>query len=103
MNVVENERGEAYKIRLRSKRLSSGKCQVRFEATREKMSAVSTDRADIAYGYYLAEPGATLKEVIGDIRKNLASAGSKEHFYHRNLYQLQRKSLPLTNFILFSC
>ncbi len=45
------------KIKLSSKRLHSGKCQVRFQVAEEGTGASW-------YGYALAEPKETLKEVV---------------------------------------
>lgn len=45
-----------YKISLKSKRIESGKCQIKF--------TVSDTVARVTYGSLLSEPGATLKEVV---------------------------------------
>lgn len=90
-----------YKLRLRPKKLSSGRCQVKFEV-RTGYGHTNLTNYSPAYGYYLAEPGATLKEVVEKIRERLDQAENKDRLYHRNLYHLQQKIAPLNDFILFS-
>jgi hypothetical protein len=53
------------KIKLTSKRLHSGKCQVRFQVAEEGTGASW-------YGYALAEPKETLKEVVKRIEGRIA-------------------------------
>ncbi|MGB5927823.1 MAG: hypothetical protein WBH03_06590 [Cyclobacteriaceae bacterium] len=100
MNVYPTA-SQGYKLKLRPKKLSSGRCQVKFEVRTATYSRTTTGPTS-AYGYYLAEPGATLKEVVEKIRERLASARNKDRLYHDNLYHLQRKITPQSDFILFS-
>ncbi|MFA0963582.1 hypothetical protein AB9P05_17390 [Roseivirga sp. BDSF3-8] len=96
----EMNRPDGYNLKLKPKKLSSGRCQVRFEVQTGKSGATPIYNA--AYGYYLAEPGATLKEVVEAIQQKLGDAEDKDRLYHDNLYHLQRKSAPHTDFILFT-
>jgi hypothetical protein len=50
-------------IKLRARRLPSGRCQVRF--------TVSARSKDDYYGYLLAEPGESLGSVVGKIRHGI--------------------------------
>ena len=52
-----------YKLKLKSKRLKSGKCQIQF--------FVTSNDVQTCYGYLLAEAGTTLKEVVGKIEKEV--------------------------------
>ena len=64
MNTKKTGSGEeGYKLRLQSKRLHSGRFQVKF--------FVSDYSQRPLYGYLLADPKSTLKEVVERIRHGL--------------------------------
>lgn len=69
-----------YKLKLLSKRLKSGKCQIKFyiySATRKNM-----------YGYLLAESGSTLKDVVSKIENKVKVLESAPEHYQSHLYNL---------------
>lgn len=71
-----------FKLSLLSKRLRSGKCQIKFiitESAQEKM-----------YGYMLTESGTTLREVVKKIERQVKIRGEGE-YYHSHLYNLALK------------
>ncbi|QSE96846.1 hypothetical protein [Fulvivirga lutea] len=75
-----------YKLSLKSKRLVSGKCQVKF--------VVSDSKTDLLYGYVLSEAGATLKDVVGKIETEVKLTQSSDQIYHNHLYNLHSKQQP---------
>lgn len=85
--------GGDYKLKLTSKKLSSGKCQVKFYAALEK-------KKDL-YGYILADAGESLKDVVVKIINRLNMVKSKDSFHHINLYSIGKRDHNDTNFILF--
>ncbi|MEQ9286998.1 MAG: hypothetical protein RIG77_08830 [Cyclobacteriaceae bacterium] len=85
--------GGDYKLKLTSKKLSSGKCQVKFYAALEK-------KRDL-YGYILADAGESLKDVVVKIINRLNMVKSRDSFHHINLYSIGKRDQNDTNFILF--
>jgi hypothetical protein len=69
------------KIKLSSKRLHSGKCQVRFQVAEDKSGASW-------YGYALAEPQETLKEVVERIENRFLAQDHQFSFPQRMLSNL---------------
>jgi hypothetical protein len=68
------------KIKLSSKRLSSGRCQVRFQVAEEATGSSW-------YGYTLVDPKDTLKEVVARIENtvnypDVAHAKTQTPLYH---------------------
>ena len=68
------------KLRIDSKRLNSGKYQVRFQT--------QNDLGKSRYGYILAEEGSTLKEVVEQIRDELNQMKRGDLYFHAHLYSL---------------
>ena len=81
------------KIKLSSKRLSSGRCQVRFHVA-EEVSGLSW------YGYTLVDPKDTLKEVVSLIENTFtdADAGS---FRGNSIYKLISSNYRQQNMMIF--
>jgi len=73
--------GSRRKLRLTSKRLKSGKIQVKFQVSGAESSG--------QYGYLLTEPKAPLKEVVAKILNNYSIGLTMG--YHRHLYNLGGK------------
>jgi len=69
----------AYKLKLCSKKLKSGKFQVRFHASRH------SDGHDL-YGYILAEPKDTLKRVVTTIKSRLNLMEETSQLSQKELY-----------------
>ncbi|MEQ8244821.1 hypothetical protein [Fulvivirga sp.] len=72
-----------YKLSLLSKRLSSGKCQIKF--------VVTNDTKEELYGYMLAESRTTLREVVSKIEKEVKNMTFGDNYYHSHLYNLAEK------------
>ena len=72
-----------YKLSLLSKRLSSGKCQIKF--------VVTNDTREELYGYMLTESRTTLREVVSKIEKEVKSISYGDNYYHSHLYNLAQK------------
>ena len=84
-----------YKLRLSSKKLQSGKCQVKFYATVQ-------GHKDL-YGYVLVESDKTLKEVVSGIKEKLTTIHHSRDFHHIHLYSIGRQQPDPFNFIVFDC
>ncbi|MBL3658473.1 hypothetical protein [Fulvivirga sediminis] len=69
-----------YKLKLYSKKLKSGKCQIKF--------VVSSSNQSRWHGYMLAESGSTLKEVVSSIEEEMRYIDAKDAYYHSHLYNL---------------
>lgn len=82
-----------YKLRLSSKKLQSGRCQVKFYATVE-------NRKDM-YGYVLVESGKTLKEVVRHINAKLETIRKARDFQQIHLYSIGKTPQDEMNFIIF--
>ena len=81
-----------YKLRISSKKLRSGRYQVKFFATiREKKQL---------YGYVLVEAEETLKSVIGRIKERLEELDYGHESNHFHLYNVGQESQP-TNLMIF--
>ena len=82
-----------YKLKLISKRLVSGKCQIKFY--------VSSAEKPKYYGYLLAESGTTLKEVVKKIENRLKREEQKDSF-PGHLYNLAMKSSSTDQIIIYN-
>lgn len=74
-----------YKLSLMSKRLKSGKCQIKF-------SVCDLD-TEVAYGYLLSEAQTTLREVVGKIEQKVRVSIDGDRLYHPHLYNLQQRKM----------
>lgn len=72
-----------YKLSLASKRLNSGKCQIKFTVTQSKLQ--------VMYGYMLSEAGTTLREVVRKIEDQVKLSVSSDSMFHSHLYNLSEK------------
>lgn len=82
-----------YQLKLSSKKLKSGKCQVKFHAT--------IARTRQLYGYVLVDAEDTLKQVVTYIKERLDQVKSRDTVHHINLYAIGNKHHKDTNFIVF--
>lgn len=82
-----------YKLRITSKKLSSGKFQVKFFATIKKEKEL--------YGYVLVDSDETLKSVINRIRKRLKILDSSIEYKHFHLYNIGQEVDVEPNFMIF--
>lgn len=81
-----------YKLRISSKRLTSGRYQVKFFATIRSEKQL--------YGYVLVEAEETLKSVISRIKKRLKELDYGFESNHLHLYNVGQESQP-TNLMIF--
>ncbi|MEM6829071.1 MAG: hypothetical protein AAGA66_19285 [Bacteroidota bacterium] len=79
-----------YRVKISSKRLKSGKYQVKFEATLHNGKEL--------YGYLLVSPAETLKKVVEKIKARLHFIDVGDHFYLSNS-SLESYTEP--NFMIF--
>jgi hypothetical protein len=83
----------SYNLKLSSKRLKSGKCQVKFSALLNKKKQL--------YGYVLVNAEDTLKEVVISIKSRLDLVKHRDTIHHINLYAVGTRSSLADNFIVF--
>jgi hypothetical protein len=81
-----------FKLRLKSKKLGSGRFQVNF----------STEgfMADY-YGYLLTEPKTSLREVVEKIQKHLGAAQSTDKYFQPNLFSLGKREVNSGRVMIF--
>jgi len=69
------------KVKLSSKRLSSGRCQIHFH--------VRSQAGDCGwYGYALADPKDTISQVVGRIKNRFSKAEDRISLHQKVLYNL---------------
>ncbi len=83
---------DSYKLSLLSKRLHSGKCQIKF--------IISNSSKEEMYGYLLAESCTTLKEVVCKIEEQVKMIEQGDSYYHAHLYNLAKKQ-PKQDLLIF--
>lgn len=81
------------KLKLQSKKLKSGKVQVKFSIT----SSAHND----CYGYVLTDAATTLKEVVNSIQLKLSLLKDADQYYHQHLYSLNKSKLDVSQMMLF--
>lgn len=82
-----------YNLKLSSKRLRSGKCQVKFFAR--------IDTRKELYGYVLVDAEETLKDVVLSIKSRLDKVKYRDTIHHINLYAVGQHSVFNDNFVVF--
>ena len=80
MTIAGKQNFDDFKLKISSKKLLSGKHQVRFELE-------DTDEKEI-YGYLLAEPKSTLNEVVEKIMGQVYLRREKDMYFHGHLYSM---------------
>ena len=76
--------GKDCRLRLESKKLTSGKCQVKFYAQLPEKKEM--------YGYVLADANDTLKRVVEDISRQLILINQTSDYKHIHLFSLRRST-----------
>ena len=84
---------DRYKLKLSSKKLRSGKCQVKFYAT-------VRNKKDL-HGYVLVEADQTLKSVVNGIKDRLHTIHESVDFHHIHLYSIGKRPQQDMGFIFF--
>ena len=82
-----------YKLKINSKKLKSGKCQVKF-------SAIVRERKDL-YGYVLVDAEQTLKDVVVSIKEKLHTIHQTRDFHNLHLYSIGKSGHEDMNFLIF--
>lgn len=93
MRGTYSEKYEGLQIKIESKRLQSGRCQVKFRTC----GMFGEDY----YGYTLVDGEKTLREVIAELKAKLRKSGGPNNFYQRNLYSLQRNRTLENDLVIF--
>ena len=81
------------KLKLQSKKLKSGKVQVKF--------TFATAGPDNCYGYVLTNAETTLKEVVKTIHLELSLLKNADQYYHQHLYDINKPKLGEPHLMLF--
>ena len=89
-----SERYEGMQLKIESKKLKSGKCQVKFRTQ-------GLTEKDF-YGYVLVDGSKTLREVVGEIKEKLMEIGDPARYYQQNLYSLGSRNEAEQEFVIFS-
>ena len=83
-----------YKLKLCSKKLDSGKFQVKFYASK------GASEQDL-YGYVLVDAKDTLKRVVTTIKSRLNLMEEANEYYHTHLFAVRKTPLPKSDFMIF--
>ena len=92
MNEQENGITQ-FSLKLYSKKLASGKCQVKFYA--------NTKDRKCLYGYTLVDAEDTLKDVVQTINEKLKQKQRIGSYYHAHLFQVGKKQEDWASFMIF--
>ena len=84
---------EGIQVKIKTKRLKSGKCQVKF--------AVEDFAEEDYYGYMLVEADSTLKEVVHEIKARISKIGDLGTYYQRHLFSIQQGRMSDDGFMIF--
>jgi|GEM_PF-404687 len=71
-----------FKLKLKSKKLDSGRFQVNFSTEGFVMDY---------YGYVLAEPQTSLRSVVEKIQKHVSAMSCSDKYFQPNLFSLDRE------------
>ncbi len=83
---------EAHKLKLKSKKLGSGRFQINF----------STEGfSDGYYGYLLAEPQTSVTAVIEKIDRHIKAMANSEHYMQRNLFSFGNRQNNSGRILIF--
>lgn len=88
-----SERYDGLQIKVESKKLKSGKCQVKF--------FTNGLYVEDFYGYALVEGDKTLREVVDEIKAKLNAMGNPANYYQQNLYSIKRGRTRVEDFVIF--
>ena len=83
-----------YKLKLCSKKLQSGKFQVKFYVSK------GAETQDM-YGYVLVDAKDTLKRVVNTIKNRLSLMEEANEYYHTHLYAVRKAKPPTSEFMIF--
>jgi len=80
------------RLKLSSKRLVSGRFQVNFSTEGE---------ADGYYGYLLAEPKTSVREIVEKIERHLEAFHQTDKYFQPNLFSLGKRKLSSGKIMIF--
>lgn len=80
MNMISVNADDNFRLKLSSKKLHSGRHQVKFE--------VKNAAQKRWYGYLLAEPEATFNDVLSKIQQKINAIQERDEYYHGHLYSM---------------
>lgn len=81
-----------FKLKLKSKKLDSGRFQVDF--------ATEGFRSDF-YGHLLAEPQTSLREVVEKIQRHLGAVQKMDKYFQPNLFSLGSRHINSGRMMIF--
>jgi hypothetical protein len=81
-----------YRLKLKSKRLDSGRFQVKFATQGFNQEC---------YGYLLAEPKTSLREVVEKISRHIGAMQFSDRYYQRNLFSLKNREINSGRILVF--
>jgi hypothetical protein len=82
---------DAIKLKLRSKKLQSGRFQIGF----------STEGAEGYYGYLLAEAKTPVHEIIEKIDRHVRAMTDSERYLQRNLFSFRSRQINSGRILVF--
>lgn len=80
------------KLKLKSRKLESGRFQVNFS---------TVGSGDEYYGYMLAEAQTSVSEIISKINRHLTAMQNSDRYYQRNLFSLCKKEVNSGRILVF--
>ncbi|MGE0772772.1 MAG: hypothetical protein AB7K37_13740 [Cyclobacteriaceae bacterium] len=80
------------KLKLKSKKLNSGRFQVNFFTEGLKQEY---------YGYLLTEPRTSVREIMEKIGRHVEAAQLKDRYFQRNLFSLQKREVNSGRILVF--
>ena len=81
-----------YRLKLKSKRLTSGNYQIDFTAHASSQEL---------YGYLLAEKTVSVSEVVEKIGRHIEAMQNSERYYQRNLFSLTNREHTSGKILIF--
>ena len=85
---------KAQKIRIYSRKLPSGNCQVKFYLT--------TQKGNPCYGYMLVESSKSVRQVMEILFDKLKEIDRPDMYYHKHLFNVGTKSDYDPTFMIFN-
>jgi hypothetical protein len=82
----------AEKLRLKSKKLSSGRFQINFS---------TEGMAEEFYGYLLVEPSTSVTTVVEKINRHIKAMADSERYLQRNLYSFGNRQTTSGRILIF--
>ena len=93
MRGTYSERYDGLQLKIESKMLKSGKCQVKFVTN----GLLGED----FYGYALMDGDKPLMDIVREIKAKLTRVGSSTNYYQQNLFSINRSKVQPEDFVIF--